>query len=91
MSKKIIRKTRVHRPLPIPNLAALPDDVLLTRDQVARLANFTGQALKLWAKVGRGPTCIRVEGRPRYRARDVRAWLDGQSSEIARRARREAR
>lgn len=62
---------------PLPDLSKLPDDALLTEAQAARTGGYAKQTLKLWRlkKVGRGPTAIFVEGRPRYRVRDVRAWI----------------
>jgi len=66
---------RFHRPRPLPDLATLPDTALLTRSQVAGLAGYTEQALKKWAREGRGPRVTIVEGRPRYRVRDTREWM----------------
>jgi len=65
---------------PIPNLAEMPGDALMTLKQVAALSSFTEQAFKKWAREGRGPTITRVEGRPRYRVADVRRWISGQAA-----------
>ncbi len=61
----------------LPDIGALPDDALLTRAEVARLSGFANITLRIWAGQGRGPKITRVEGRPRFAVRDVRAWLAG--------------
>lgn len=66
-----------------PDLASLPDDVLLSRKQLAAITGFSIPAFKLWAKHGRGPSVTRIEGMPRYRAADVRAWLAAGSRPIS--------
>jgi hypothetical protein len=68
-------RRRVHRPRPVPDLSTLPDAALLTRSQLAALSGYTEQAFKKWAREKRGPKITPVEGRPRYRADHVRAWL----------------
>ena len=60
---------------PIPDIQVLPPDALLTRRQMAVLSGYTEQAFKKWAKEHRGPRITVVEGRPRYRVADARAWL----------------
>lgn len=60
---------------PIPDLEKLPDTALLTRRQLSDLSSFALITLKVWAKKGRGPQITVVEGRPRYRVRDVREWM----------------
>ena len=67
------------RPVSIPNLDNLPPSALLTRDQVAALSGFALVTLKKWSSENRGPKITRVEGRPRYRAADVTAWLNAQT------------
>ncbi len=59
----------------IPDLERLPDGALLTRRQLSDLSSFALITLKVWAKSGRGPRITVVEGRPRYRVRDVREWM----------------
>ncbi|TXN20388.1 hypothetical protein [Methylobacterium sp. WL9] len=59
----------------IPDIERLPDSALLTRRQLSDLSNFALITLKVWAKSGRGPRITVVEGRPRYRVRDVREWM----------------
>lgn len=61
---------------PVPNLAALPADALITRRQLSAISSFALITLKVWAKQGRGPRITVVEGRPRYRVADVRHWLN---------------
>jgi predicted site-specific integrase-resolvase len=58
-----------------PDLAALPPDAMLTRNQVAALSGFALQTLKMWPAQGKGPKVTTIEGRPRYRAADVREWM----------------
>ena len=62
----------------MPDLDGLPPSALLTRNQVAALSGFALITFKRWAKTSRGPKITRVEGRPRYRAADVIAWLNAQ-------------
>jgi len=66
---------RTFRAKPLPDLDALPGSALLTRNQVCALSGFALPTLKQWAKQGRGPRITVVEGRPRYLAADVKAWL----------------
>ncbi len=65
------------KPAP-PDLASLPPDALLTRNQLAALSGFKLQTLKMWPAQGKGPRVTRVEGRPRYRVADVRQWMGAQ-------------
>ncbi|WJI60696.1 hypothetical protein NLY43_18925 [Mesorhizobium sp. C416B] len=58
-----------------PDLSTLPPDALLTRKQMSALSGFTEQAFKKWARLCRGPHITVIEGRPRYRVADARAWL----------------
>ena len=68
-------RKRAHTPKPIPDLANLPDEAFLTRQQLAALSGYTEQAFKKWAREGRGPRVTRIEGRPRYKVGDSREWL----------------
>lgn len=72
--------TRAHYNRPIPNLAELPDDALLTDAHVSALTTFSVTTLKLWRRNKRGPRFVTVEGYPRCRAGDLRAWINGRSS-----------
>ncbi len=63
----------------LPDIANLPDDALLTRKQCAALSGYADYTFKKWARQGRGPNITRLEGRPRYRAADVRAWFSSAS------------
>jgi hypothetical protein len=58
-----------------PDLSALPPDALLTRKQLVPICGFCLQTLKTWPAKGKGPKVTTVEGRPRYRVADVRAWM----------------
>jgi hypothetical protein len=53
---------------------------VITRKQLALLSGFAEQALKKWAREGRGPRVTMIEGHPRYRADDTRAWLSGEAA-----------
>jgi len=77
ISTGTLRKPRTFQPIKVPDISKLPPDALLTRQQLAALAGFTEQALKKWARESRGPAITVVEGRPRYRVADARAWLSG--------------
>lgn len=59
----------------IPNISLLPADAMLTRNQVAAISGFALQTLKGWPALGKGPKVTMIEGRPRYRAADVREWM----------------
>ncbi|MBL8577764.1 MAG: hypothetical protein JNK47_11090 [Mesorhizobium sp.] len=61
----------------IPDIGALPADALLTRQQMVALSGYSEAAFKKWGRQRRGPAFVVVEGRPRYRAADARAWLSG--------------
>lgn len=63
----------------IPDLDKLPPCALLTYTQVAKLAGYSLVTIKRWAADGRGPRMTRIEGRPRFAVRDVKAWLGGES------------
>jgi hypothetical protein len=65
---------------PLPNVDNLPPSALLTRKQVAAVSGLALVTLKKWAAEGRGPRVTRIEGRPRYRADHVRAWLRGEAA-----------
>jgi hypothetical protein len=73
-------RPRTRKPLPTPNLDTLPAHAVITRKQLALLSGFSEQALKKWAREGRGPRVTMIEGHPRYRADDTRAWLSGEAA-----------
>jgi hypothetical protein len=73
-------RLRTRKPLPIPDLDMLPGNAVITRKQLALLSGFSEQALKKWAREGRGPRLTMIEGHPRYRADDSRAWLSGEAA-----------
>ncbi|MEI7608735.1 MAG: helix-turn-helix domain-containing protein [Rhodospirillaceae bacterium] len=58
----------------------LPDDAILTPKEASALTGYAAVTLRKWYRTGRGPRCLRIEGRPRYRAADVRAWAAGQAA-----------
>ena len=58
----------------------LPGDAILTPKETAALTGYAPVTLRKWHRQGRGPRCLRIEGRPRYRAADVRAWVAGQAA-----------
>lgn len=75
-----MRTTTVQTPAAnAPNLDALPGASFLTRNEIAALTGFTSQAFKVWSTQKRGPRVSRIEGHPRYRVADVRAWLEAQN------------
>ena len=54
-------------------------DPLLTPEDLAELVHKPVGTLRQWRHRGRGPKSVRLEGgHVRYRASDVRAWLDAQ-------------
>jgi len=59
------------------DIGAMPPDALITQKQLAQICGFTVPALRKWARCGRGPRIVRIEGCPRYRVADVREWLRG--------------
>jgi hypothetical protein len=72
---------RAHSARPVPNLNELPDDALLTDAHVSALTTFSVPTIKLWRKNKRGPRFVSIEGYPRCRAGDLRAWINGRSPE----------
>ncbi len=70
-------------PFDAPDIARLPDDVLLTRSHLSALSGFSEEAFKKWAREGRGPKITTVEGRPRTTVRDYRAWTSGSAKDPA--------
>jgi hypothetical protein len=62
---------------PTLDIDHLPASALLTRAQVAEASGFAVMTLKLWARKGKGPKITRIEGLPRFRVQDVRAWMRG--------------
>lgn len=67
---------RVHHPKPVPDLKSLPDDALVTRRQLSALSGYAIPTLKIWARMAKGPRITKIEGRPRYKAADVRDWIN---------------
>jgi hypothetical protein len=67
----------------ISQLAGAPDEVLLTPNEVHALYGWAPVTLRLWHRQGRGPRQVRLEGRPRYRLGDLRAWISGSNGTAA--------
>jgi predicted DNA-binding transcriptional regulator AlpA len=66
----------------IPDINALPEHALLTQQQLHKLTGFALITFRIWASQGRGPKVTRINGNlPRYMARDVRAWIEGNHAE----------
>ena len=56
----------------------LDSNVVLWDDaQVAKQALLSLPTIKRWRKAGKIPGIVSLNGRPRYRAADVLAWLNG--------------
>src|SRR4051794_39947916 len=70
-----LQNRRTFRAKPLPDLNTLPPTAALTRNQVCALSGFALPTLKQWARQGRGPRVTMIEGRPRYLASDVKAWM----------------
>ncbi|MEC7763739.1 MAG: helix-turn-helix domain-containing protein [Pseudomonadota bacterium] len=64
----------------IPDIDRLPPSALLTYDQLAAATGFSTSTVKRWAGAGRGPRMTRVEGLPRFKVGDVRAWLETENA-----------
>jgi len=55
----------------------LSDDALLDDLQTSLLAGRSVPTIKRWRAAGKTPPVVMLNGLPRYRAGDVRAWLRG--------------
>jgi predicted DNA-binding transcriptional regulator AlpA len=60
----------------VGDITTLPDLALLTPKQLAQVTGLALPTIKRWAALGKGPKITRIEGLPRYVARDVRAWIE---------------
>ena len=49
----------------------------LTPYQVAQMSGFTPKALETMRALRKGPPYFKVGRRVRYRASDIRAWIEG--------------
>lgn len=67
----------------ISQLAGAPDEVMLTPDEFHALYGVAPVTLRLWHRQGRGPRQTRIEGRPRYKLGDCRAWISGSTGTAA--------
>lgn len=48
----------------------------LTADQVSHLTGFSAKALEAMRHARKGPSFLKIGKRVRYRASDVRAWME---------------
>lgn len=65
----------------LPLTAELGDDPdrLLTQEETAKILRLTDRTLRNWAREGIGPRRVALPGRfVRYRAGDVRDWINSQ-------------
>jgi excisionase family DNA binding protein len=53
-------------------------DRLLSVEELAEVTGVPVSSIRKWAGKGHGPRRLRVGKYIRYRASDVRVWLDGQ-------------
>lgn len=60
----------------VADITSLPDMALLTQKQLAQVTGLALPTIKRWAALGKGPRITRLEGLPRYVARDVRDWIE---------------
>jgi len=63
----------------IPDIDQLPPSALLTYGQLAQVTGFHVVTVKRWAGAGRGPRLTRVEGLPRFKVCDVKAWMEAEN------------
>ncbi len=57
-------------------------EALVSRTELARQLGITRDTLARWAKVGHGPTPVKLSpGCIRYRAKEIRAFLDSRTGE----------
>lgn len=61
-------------------LAGLPDDALASPAEAAAFLGFAPVTLRLWRRQSRGPAFVLIEGRPRYRMRELRDFAAGQAA-----------
>lgn len=64
----------------LADLATAPDETILRPRDVADLLGNSRDTLRRWQRDGRGPPTCRLEGRPRYRLGELRAWLASRPS-----------
>ena len=65
------------------SFSELADDVLLFGREAAEVAGYGPLTFKRWRKDKKGPPWLRINGGVRYRAKALRDWLDGLSSDAA--------
>lgn len=74
------RRDELRKSTPVPDLDKLPDDALLNDRQVSVHSGFAEYTLRLWRMKHKGPKVVYIEGRPRYRVGDYKAWLNSATS-----------
>lgn len=62
---------------PSPGPLADPDR-LLDKEELAAELKVSPRTIEKWAELGKGPRRLRVGKYVRYRAADVKTWLDSQ-------------
>ena len=65
---------RILRDLPRGRIPVTPE--YLTADQVSQMTGFSPKALEAYRAKRQGPTFLKVGHNIRYRADDVRAWVE---------------
>jgi predicted DNA-binding transcriptional regulator AlpA len=61
----------------------LSDDALIDDLQTSLLAGRSVPTIKRWRRDGKTPPIVMLNGFPRYRAGDIRAWLRGAPAAVA--------
>jgi hypothetical protein len=67
--------TWTRAPLSAPQPLPEDDNTLLCRAEVAAILRRSIHTVRCWGRDGTGPKVSKLNGRPMYRAGDVRAWL----------------
>ena len=62
------------------DLAALPPDSLISRNEVQTLYRIAAGTLRNRDAAGRGPRMTRLGREVRYRKRDVEAWIEAHAA-----------
>lgn len=62
----------------------MPDDALLTVDEVAAYCRTSPSTVRHWRLTGKGPRSYKVGRRVLYKAPEVHAWVEAQANASAR-------
>lgn len=65
----------------LESICALPDEALITPDELGRLLSVDPRLLSEWRVKRRGPAFEKVGHQVRYRMGEVRAWRRAQRRE----------